>query len=188
MKTCMKALSTLTILLVLLTACNGGGAAERGEDNAPSEQKDPAQEKETRIITFYFSDSQLMKIYREEREVEVPDEAKPEQLALDLWAAGPEGSGLEGLVPDGTRVEWVKEENGTAYVSFSENIRDANLGSSGEQALVEQVVMIMEQFGYRQTRILVEGETVETLLGHMTLEDPIPAKDPNDFELVNVSG
>jgi hypothetical protein len=45
----------------------------------------------------------------------------------------------------------------------------------------EQVAMIMEQFGFDRTQILVEGRVVETLLGHLYIGDPIEADDPESY-------
>jgi spore germination protein GerM len=95
---------------------------------------------------------------------------------------GPEQEGLTTLIPKEVVVEYVEEKDGIAEVSFSKEILNANVGSAGELLIMEQIAMIMDQFGYRKTQVLVEGEVVETLFGHMSADEPIQAGNPDDFE------
>lgn len=45
--------------------------------------------------------------------------------------------------------------------------------------------MIVEQFGFKQTKILIDEEEKETLLGHIDLSEPFEAKSPTEFETFN---
>jgi spore germination protein GerM len=125
-------------------------------------------------------------IYRIEKLIEYSKEEDLPKLALSEWLNGP-GANFEELgstVPSDVTVEYMNFKDDIAYVSFSKELKNANLGSSGEAALLEQIAMILQQFGYNETQILVEGEVLDTLLGHMDTSKPIKANKPEDYTLL----
>ncbi|NLZ93910.1 MAG: hypothetical protein GX922_07855 [Firmicutes bacterium] len=158
----------------------------------------PSEDKETHSVVLYFPDHDLMCTYRIKTEIAVRKNEQVAKAALEAWIKGPDHKELTGLVPANLIVEYVEEVNGVAHVSFSKEVKDINLGSGGELMFAEQIAMIMQQFGYQQTQILVEGKKVEQLLGHLYVGEPIVAdsperfpwideKDPRDFVLQNVA-
>lgn len=169
---------------------NQGGPApsqQPSEENNNNENTiDPNEEnkemKETVIL--YFTDKDLMTNYSVKQEVTAESEEDLPKAALEAWIAGPESEELGNLVPPGVVVEYVKGENGIAEVSFSSELKNANLGSSGELFLLDQIALIMKQFGYDSTQILIEGEIEESLLGHVTTSEPIsaPTEEIEPFE------
>ncbi len=195
----MLTLITLTMALVI-TGCGQGAIADptpvpapvQGEpldesDLSPIETPDPSvAEIPKETISLYFSDKDLMKIYRIEKVIDVVDKETLPMAALEEWIKGPgdEYPNLIGLIPPGVIIEYVKDVNGIANVSFSKEIKSANLGSSGELALIDQLVMVLQQFGFDQTQILVEGNPEESLLGHMETSKPIKANDPDGYEFM----
>jgi hypothetical protein len=203
----MKKMLTLMMMsilgcLVILTACaqdtsDSDTTIEPGEEEQ-TEQEDlteqdeqPVDESnlspirdekvETHQVVLYFSDNDLMETYRIEKEVDVRKGDQLAKLALEAWINGPEHEELTGLVDSEVIIEYVEEVDGIAHVSFSKEIQESNLGSTGELMFAEQVAMIMEQFGFDRTQILVEGRVVETLLGHLYIGDPIEADDPESY-------
>lgn len=153
-----------------------------GENN---NNNDNANEEAAAVIddvTLYFSDDQLLETYRVSSGVSVNEDETGAFEAMELWAAGPTQDGLYPLLPEGTNVDYVEFHDDTAHVSFSEEINEANLGSSGELMLTEQIALMMEQFGFDQTQILIEGDDAGDFLGHMTLSDPVEAGNPDDYE------
>lgn len=180
-------LAALASALIFTAACSNSGNNNPNHNNnnnqTPANNQNADQnETTTHTVTLYYSDEQLMETVRIEQEVEADNEEELPQAALNAWAKGPEVEGYNSLVPEGVTIEFMaNEDENVAHVSFSEGIFDANLGSTGEMALVEQVAMIMQQFGYESTQILVDSEKVETLLGHMTVDEPFEAKNPDDY-------
>lgn len=148
------------------------------DELAPRDQ----EEGEELTVTLYFADADLVENYRVQKVITVAEGENPAQAALQAWVKGPEEEGLTGLVPKEVVVEYVEEKDGLVEVSFSKDILNANVGSAGELLIMEQIAMIMEQFGYKETQILVEGEVVETLFGHMSADQPIQAGNPEDFK------
>lgn len=148
------------------------------DELAPRDQ----EEGEELTVTLYFADADLVENYRVQKVITVAEGENPAQAALQAWVKGPDEEGLTGLVPKEVVVEYVEEKDGLVEVSFSKDILNANVGSAGELLIMEQIAMIMEQFGYKETQILVEGEVVETLFGHMSADQPIQAGNPEDFK------
>ena len=133
-------------------------------------------------VTLYFSDDQGLDTYRVETTVSVTKDEAGAMKAMELWSAGPTHDGLYPLLPEGTSVEFVEFHDGVAHVSFSNELNDLNLGSGGLQMLTDQIAMMLQQFDYDQTQIMIEGEEVGEFQGHMDLSDPIEAGNPEDYE------
>ncbi len=200
--------TVLTLALLLgLTAC-GQGTAQPPEEQEPvagaepeveENEKTPDQteisaeepnEPEVEIPTLdkiylYYSDNDLMNIYRVEHDGPYTKNEAGIHSALETWLAGPAQEGLTGLVPEGVLVQSVEEREGTLYVSFSSELSEANLGSTGEGMLAEQIAMIVEQFGYEEVFVLIDGEVIDSLLGHLDWNEPFAANSPEDYELYN---
>ena len=141
----------------------------------------PDIKNEKRQIVLYFTDKDLMNTYRVKKEINVSSKDQVAKDALEAWIRGPEHKELTGLVSSDVIVEYVEEVDGIAHVSFSKKIQESNMGSTGELMFAEQVAMIMQQFGFDRTQILVEGRLGETLFGHLYTGEPIVAKDPESY-------
>ncbi|OIJ15120.1 hypothetical protein BKP37_06790 [Anaerobacillus alkalilacustris] len=160
---------------------------ERTDAPTPEEStKDKTNETENLdALNLYFADAELMSIYRVKRDVEYPKDEEGIQKALQLWIAGPVEEGLQGLVPENVIVQSVNIDNDIVFVSFSEELLNVNVGSSGELFITEQIAMVVEQFGYKQVFILINGSEIDTLSGHIDFNEPFTARSPKDFELYN---
>lgn len=154
--------------------------ANSNEDN----ENNDADEVETiDNLSLFFSDDQLMEIYRVNTDITVTADESGAKEAYSIWLVGPEASNLVSLLPETTAVESVEFKNDVAYVSFNKAILDANLGSTGEAMIIDQITAIASQFGYMETQILIESEIPESFLGHMTVSEPIAAPDINQFKV-----
>lgn len=133
-------------------------------------------------VVLYFADYDLMGTYRVETDLNVTADEAGAKQAYELWLAGPTHEDLVSLLPAATKVQSVEFKDGVAYVSFSSDILEANLGSTGELMVTEQIALIAEQFGYSRTQILVDGQVPESFLGHMDVSEPIEAEDPEQID------
>lgn len=200
----------LASLMILITAC-GQDITDPDETNQTEEEEQqqadpieedeqlgddqsvdetnlsptPGEKQETHQVVLYFSDNDLMETFRIKEEVVVGKEEEVAKAALEAWIDGPEHEELSGLFNSKVIIEYVEEVDGIAHVSFSKEVQDINLGSSGELMFAEQIAMIMQQFGFDRTQILVEGRIGETLLGHLYTGEPIVAKDPESYQWVD---
>lgn len=172
----MKKMFLLTMVFLLslgiLTGCQ--------DSETPGEAEEDLQE-----VVLYFSDNEAMNIYRVKTEVVAKTESEIPRAALEAWIKGPEHEELVGVIPSNVIVEDVEDIDGVAHVSFSKEIQEKGLGSTGEIMLVEQLAMIMEQFGFDSTQILVEGEMGDSLFGHLYTADPIIAKEPETYQWID---
>jgi len=96
---------------------------------------------------------------------------------LGLLLGPPPERGLVAPLPEGTRVEVVFiDASGTATVSFSREMVDkAPGGSAWEIAAVNAVVGSLTRSvpKIKRVRILVSGQQVDTLTGHLDLRQPL---------------
>ncbi len=192
--------------LTILSACSKDNTypdatnqKSEEEINTPSDQKEkeeeeiliakneqnlsptPEEKDETHQVVLYFSDNDLIYTYRIKKEVNVRKGDQVAKAALEAWISGSEHEELTGLIDSEVIIEYVEEVDGIAQVSFSKDIHKSNLGSSGELMFAEQIAMIMQQFGFDQTQILLEGSIIETFFGSLYTGDPIVANDPESY-------
>jgi len=162
------------------SAATDQGAVENDIAPVPDSTENAAMVKET--YTFFFADKELMGMYRVAQEVEAATKEDLPLAALKLWMKGPDNEKLSNLIPPEVVVESLEFKDGLAYVSFSSELKNANLGSTGELYFIDQIAQLMKQFGYDQTQILIEGQMEESILGHVTTNIPISPTDPEQYE------
>ncbi|PRO65912.1 GerMN domain-containing protein [Alkalicoccus urumqiensis] len=154
-------------------------------ENESGEEEAAADEEAAMVdpLHLYYADAELLDTFKVEADTSVTMDDAGAMEAMELWAAGPEEEELYGLLPEGASVQSVELDDTMATVSLSPEAEDANLGSSGEMMLTDQIALMMEQFGAEETMILIDGEEVSDFLGHMDLSEPIQAGDPEAVEL-----
>ncbi len=132
---------------------------------------------EKRGVTLYFSDSEAEYLAGEKREIrkreDVEDEAH--QLVWEL-IGGPRGKLLPTLPPKTRLLSLQVDGKGIAKVNFSKSLsKDHPGGSSAEMMTVYSVVNSLA-FNFPEIKgvqFLVEGQEVETIAGHLSLNQPI---------------
>ncbi|PKM82956.1 MAG: hypothetical protein CVU89_02135 [Firmicutes bacterium HGW-Firmicutes-14] len=144
----------------------------RGQGNTETAQAQETQgEKVTLALCFADQNGDYLTI--EQREIAlVPGLAR---AAVNELIRGPEGKGLSTTIPEGTRLLDINIDNGLCTVDFSSEFRENHWGgSSGEILTVYSVVNTLTQFAtVEKVEILVEGQRIETLAGHMDLTVPV---------------
>lgn len=174
-------MAALLISLVFLVGCGYIGV-EPGEPNISPE---PKAEDSLHEVVLYFSDNDLMNIYRVKTEIAAEQEKDIPKAALEAWISGPQHEELSGIIPTNVIIEYVEDVDGIAHVSFSKEILEMNTGSTGEAMIAEQLSMIMEQFGFKSTQILVDGKTGDSLFGHLYTADPVISKEPETYQWID---
>lgn len=87
---------------------------------------------------------------------------------------GDNEDGLYPIAPDGVEVFGAYVKSGVAYVDFSEAIMYPGFGSEGELAMVSAIVdTLCDLPGVDKVQILVEGNKVESLGGHVLVNIPL---------------
>ena len=98
------------------------------------------------------------------------------QKALELLIEGPRpGEDLHPAVSPRTQVESLTITEGTALVSFSKALQEDYIGGAQNEAnLVTAIVHTLIQFPeIERVQILIAGEVVETIGGHMAIDRPL---------------
>ena len=123
-------------------------------------------------VVLYFSDDQATALVGETRAIGADDVYYNSIQAL---IDGPEHESLAATMPPATRLLGVTVEDAVATVNLSRAFVTNHWGgSSGEMLTVYSIVNTLGALdGIDAVQILVEGETIETLAGHLMLDAPL---------------
>lgn len=134
----------------------------------------------TRVVTLYFGSRDANSLVPESRELRARDDAIGDlRGVVEALISGPQDGGIATL-PSATRLLAAHMADDTAYLDFSRDIVDASTGSTaGEYMLIASVVnTVCSNFeDVKAVRILVEGEEVDTLGGHLLISRPLRPSD-----------
>ncbi len=117
-------------------------------------------------------------------EYSIPYTLAPARTAIETLLAGvPENPYIPNLIPEGTLVRGITIKDGLCTVDFSSHIQRANVGAGGEAILLQAIVNTLAQFGnVTSVKILVEGQPVETLAGHIDISGPLTPEFQPGFQ------
>ncbi|HKL48911.1 MAG TPA: GerMN domain-containing protein [Desulfuromonadales bacterium] len=182
----MKKLDTVHLVLIMAAlvvavAVVGfllGRSSQPGEEKAPLLEQAGSSEAETQELTLYFAARDGNHLVAENRES--PDCEKGDdclRMAVEALLEGPEGP-LGPVLPPSTALLAAGEEDGTAVLDFDRSFIDLHPGGSSSElvtvyGLIDTLAVNFPHI--RKLRILVEGEEVETIKGHVDLRKPIMA-------------
>jgi len=185
----------LALVLVGALSCNGGDSPEptggpteiqtsTQAEGSEGEESEIAPLKQAAVEVYFPSalDNGLIGEFREIFDTATPgDRAK--QIIADL-VSGPTNPDALRAVPAGTRLRQVYVlDNGVAYIDFSSEFSEGLGGGSMRELLAVYAVVDSVVLGVREVSrvaILVNGQPLETLNGHMDLRRPLPP----DFTLI----
>lgn len=174
-----KWLSGLLIfsLLVFSSLVFGCADGAGGEGQKTSETPLTKNQKVEKEITLYFSDDQAMYLQSETRLVTIEKDRETEQLpaaVINELIAGPKDSNLYRTIPPEAKLLGIEIKDGIAYVNFSEELRTRHWGgSTGEAMTMGSIVnSLTELNGIEKVLVLINGETQETLVGHLDISQP----------------
>ena len=137
------------------------------------EEVQPVAIEEMVEVNLYFSDSQAMYLEPEKRKIsQTPSLAR--QAVIEL-IKGPENSELYPTIPQGTQVNEVYIVDDIVYVGLSEEIfKNHPGGSSGELMTVYSIVSTLTEIPpIVGVQILVEGNEMNSLVGHVDISMPL---------------
>lgn len=134
----------------------------------------PADKAAAENITVYFPDANGEKLIAARRQAP-PEGEDAYKAAVQSLIDGPR-SASEGIsvMPKGTKLLGLSVQDRTATVDFSSEFkRNFSGGSTGELMLIGSVVNTLTQFdGIKSVRFTVEGQSLDSLSGHMDLSAP----------------
>jgi spore germination protein GerM len=148
----------------------------------------PATQK--RMSTLYFvkvTDEGAIAVSGLPRSVTFTD--APLTQTLEALVSGPTAAesrrGFRSLIPAGTRIEIVRTEGRTAYVSFNESFRFNSYGNEGLVAQLRQVVYTATEFSnVSRVQVLIAGRVTDYLGPEgIRIRDPLSRESFTDGRL-----
>ena len=123
-------------------------------------------------ISVYFSTQEAMFLAKEKRVISTE---KLYKNAINELIEGPKDPVNSKTIPDKVKLKDIKVVNGKARVNFNRALIDNHWGgSTGERMTVYSIVNTLTQFEeIDEVIFLVEGDKIETLVGHMDLTKPL---------------
>jgi len=148
-----------------------------GDEEIPEREEiieeQPVSEKKETEIVLYFSDQTAQYLVPEIRKINQTD--YPEKQSIIELIKGPSSNNLYPTIPQTTRVNALYVSDNIAYIDLSsEIIKDHPGGSTGELLTVYSIVMTLTSFPeIEKVQLLVDGNSGETLVGHIDTSIPI---------------
>ena len=141
----------------------------------------PTEREREQEVTLFFPNQDYIQTGRADlpmlkavtRKIEVTDETLVEKVLAELRKP-PTEEGLTTALQDKLKILSAWQEGRRAYVDFSsENLYG---GSLQETLLVHQIVKTLTTLpGIEEVQFLVEGEKRESLMGHISTDEPLGA-------------
>lgn len=185
----MKLKSILVLALTLLCAMVLAGCDEQkqgeagsktvvssssGFSSSSSSSSQSGSKAQLVNIKVYYPDENATGLVAVEKSIKDTDNKY--QAAVEALMAGTEKKGLANVFPKKAKLLQVTVSGKVAKVDFSRELQKNFVGgSTGEEMLVGSVVNTLTEFPeIQKVQILVDGQEVETLSGHMDLSQPLP--------------
>ena len=149
------------------------GPEKQDSTAAVADTETTAQSSSKVSVALYFTDAGGDCLKVEKREIPlVTGLARATVLEL---IAGPRQKGLVKTVPEGTKLLDINIQDSLCTVNLSKEFRDNHWGgSSGEMLTVYSIVNTLTQFPtVEKVELLVEGQKIDSLAGHMDLSVPV---------------
>ncbi|MCL6602320.1 MAG: GerMN domain-containing protein [Paenibacillus sp.] len=144
-----------------------------GTDNNATPSEAPAQQMLSKTIDVFFTDSQLMELLQAKAEISYT-ESDPSSKYMEAFKALQTSENSE-HIPLWKKIELksLKFENGQIEMDIHKPI-EAQLGAGGESFAMTALAKTLFQFEEVQSiEVLLDGEKVESLMGHVELEHPM---------------
>jgi len=135
--------------------------------------------KNKKTVYLYFSDEKNSYLVSEERILFVSeDPLEIGKTIINDLIQGPRGNLVRTIPGDATLNAFYLSKAGTAFVDFSDTIREKHPGGSQTELLtvysiVNSIVLNIPQV--QRVKILIEGRDSLTLAGHIDLTSPLSA-------------
>ena len=185
----MKLKSILVLALTLLCAMVLTGCDEQkqgeagsktvvssssGSSSSSSSSAQSGSKAQLVNIMVYYPDENATGLVAVEKSIKDTDNKY--QAAVETLMAGTDKKGLANVFPKKAKLLQVTVSGKVAKVDFSRELQKNFVGgSTGEEMLVGSVVNTLTEFPeIQKVQILVDGQEVETLSGHMDLSQPLP--------------
>lgn len=146
------------------------GNNETGTTNGAGSSEVPQDDKKTETITVYYTDPELLELKKGSAEITFKEGTEKYEAAFKALKT----SDREELVPLWEKVVLNSSsfENGKLTLDL-QIPAEAHFGAGGESFAVDAIKNTFFQFEeVKSLQLLVDGKQVESLMGHVELENP----------------
>ncbi len=170
---------TLAALALIAAVAYWAGKSGVFAPAPPPVEPLPQEPAVMREVILYFADPLAQYLFPENREIpDCPDNAACVRQVIAALIAGPAAHNLVPVIPPQASVLAVAIAGDTVTVDFSRDLMTRHPGGSISELLTVYGLAdtLAVNFPHlRQVRILIAGESVESLRGHVDLRGPIAA-------------
>jgi len=148
-------------------------------EEAPSivQPPPPPPEPKEREVKLFFADNDASSLLPEKRFIRLGSGVRADAVALmEELIKGPQLEGLSPTIPADTRLLDAFNMADVLVLDFSQELQaNHSGGSAGELTTVYSIVNTMTQNlrGIKKVQILIEGQEVDSLAGHLDLTRPL---------------
>ena len=149
------------------------------KEEEPTPEPTPTDNREAKVedmkVKVYYPDESGLRLVEVEREIEVARDSDKYAAAVEAMMTPPTETELTEIFPKRAKLLNVDVHDGIATVNFDEGLQKHFVGgSAGETFLIGSVVNALTNFNeIKEVRILIDGEEIESLAGHMDLSAPL---------------
>ncbi|MFC7682102.1 GerMN domain-containing protein [Paenibacillus sp. GCM10028914] len=149
---------------------NGAGVTNGAGGNSQSPNETAPNDKKTETITVYYTDPELLKLTQGQAEISFEKDIEKYEAAFNALKT----SDNEELVPLWELVDLNSFSFESGKLTLDLHIpAEAHFGAGGETFAVDALKNTFFQFEeVKSLQLLVDGEQVESLMGHVELENP----------------
>jgi spore germination protein GerM len=181
LKNGLLSISALVLLLIGTVACGGQAIDVQPSDSDATQSQGstdtvtPTESKEMKSVSFYYVDEDLLHIQEEQQDIYYSSQ---DELLLAIWQAFQSPTNDESVsLWDDMKLNDIQltDQNLVIDISIPHNLQ---LGSSGEGLAIQTLIDTFGQIeGVETIELLIDGETVESLSGHVSIDEPFAKED-----------
>ena len=171
-------LAIITAILAIFSSCE----SEQTEPTpvpppSPIVISEPSQTQLQKCTLFFF-DTNSLRLAGEERELNLSQDVNERLKQTITELLGDSVRGLYQTIPKGTLLHEVYvDEQSTAYLDFSQHLKDGHIGGTTSEALTVAAILRTVKVNFpdaiRRVQILIEGLETDTIGGHVDISKPL---------------
>ena len=129
-------------------------------------------------VDLFFFDVESIRLVREKRELHLSLELPNRLRQIIRVLISGSDHGLKGTIPSGTFLyEAYVDAQSTAYLDFSRHLAEAHIGGTTAEIItiksILQTVFANFPEKIQSVQILIEGQEVNTIAGHIDISHPL---------------
>lgn len=165
-------------LMISIFACTDQSNTSSQDDTKDISQEEVEQaEKVMTTVKVYYSDDQAENLVEKQIDIELENEESLEEKVFESLKVKPKDSDIHSVIDESIKINSVKvEDSKIAKVDLAKE--GLNGSSTQEYFLKDAVILALTDLdSVDKVQFLVDGEVVETLMGHIDVSKPFTRQD-----------